>query len=147
MSKQRSRRRRGIDMYPNGYADMQAQSGSHKVAQLCQQISEALSLAFACSADATLRDLSVVSVGPAPDASRLLVTVNGSDDTGQAPSAGLSEDERDYVRERQHDQILDKLQTARGYLRSEVAGAIHRKRTPDLSFRVLVGPTVSKTSG
>lgn len=123
MSRQRSRRRRGIDMLPSIYGDAAgAMAGSRKVAQLCQQASEALSLALACSADAVLRDLSVVSVSPAPDASRLLVTVEAEDGV-------------------EHDRILDKLQVARGYLRSEVAGAIHRKKTPELMFRMFVGPT------
>ena len=100
-------------------------SAAARCPRLCQQACEALSLALACSADSALRDLSVVTVSPAPDASRLLVTIAASESVD-------------------HDHILDKLQVARGYLRSEVAAAIHRKRTPELMFRVLVGPTVSQ---
>ena len=100
--------------------------GSRKVTQLCEQAREALSMALTCSADPALRELSVASVSPAPDASRLLVTIETDVDSAQTAD---------------HDYILDKLQVARGYLRSEVAGAIHRKRTPELMFRVFVGPT------
>lgn len=110
-------------MYPSNYGVGSMQPpGSRKDSQLCHQVSEALSLALTCSADAVLRDLTVVSVSPAPDTSRLLVTIEAGEGV-------------------EHDFVLDKLQVARGYLRSEVAGAIHRKRTPELMFRILVGPT------
>ena len=73
------------------------------------------------SGDPVLRDLLVASVVPAPNSSRLLVTVSpapGADDLDQATVAGH-------------------LERARGWLRSEVAGAINRRKAPDLAFRFI----------
>jgi hypothetical protein len=70
-----------------------------------------------------LRDLGVVSVQPAPDESRLLVTV-GPTLPGPCEPAEVSA----------------RLQKALGKLRSEVAATIHRKKVPELAFRVL-GPS------
>jgi len=78
--------------------------------------------AFAGSADDELRDLSVLSVQPDPDGSRLSVIVI-PDETGP-------------LNESRHRRLMTKLNGARGYFRSEVAMAIHRKRTPDLRFRI-----------
>lgn len=100
-----------------------------KLAQLCEQASEALSYALACSADWVLRDLLIASVTPAPDASRLLVTVYPPHD--EIPSSSPSDNQAE-----RHAALVAKLENARSYLRSEVASAVHRKRTPDLAFRV-----------
>ena len=95
--------------------------GGRKTRQLCGQIAQTLNYAFAsvCNDD-VLRDLGVVAVQPAPDESRLLVTVGpalpGPCDPGQ---------------------VLAHLQKALGKLRSEVAAAIHRKKVPELTFCVL----------
>ncbi len=99
--------------------------GNRKLSQLCQQVFEALTYALMGSADEALRVLAVVSVVPAPDASRLLVTIRPS----EVP-VGMSPDELI----RRADSILERLGRARGYLRSEVAASIHRKRTPELTF-------------
>jgi ribosome-binding factor A len=80
-----------------------------------------LTYALADSVDAVLRDVSIVSVTPAPDASRLLVTVAGP----SSASAGHDDAGAD---------LLARLDSARGYLRSEVAASIHRKRAPELAF-------------
>src|SRR5258708_3006523 len=50
--------------------------GGRKTQQLCAQVAEALNFAFtgACNDD-VLRELGVVTIQPAPDESRLLVTV------------------------------------------------------------------------
>jgi ribosome-binding factor A len=95
-----------------------------KTRQLCGQVAEALaaSLAGACNDD-VLRDLQVVGVEPAPDASRLLVTVRVD-----PPSATVGP-----------VQVLEHLDRANGRLRCEVAAAITRKRAPVLAFRVAVG--------
>jgi ribosome-binding factor A len=95
--------------------------GGRKTQQLCAQVAEALNYAFAgvCKDD-VLRELGVVAVQPAPDESRLLVTV-GPTLPGPCDPA----------------HILTHLQQALGKLRSEVAAAIHRKKVPELAFCVV----------
>lgn len=90
-----------------------------KTLQLCGQAREALVAALACCADEALRDLEVVAVSPA-GGGRLLVTLRPG---GGAPSA-----------------VQEHLARARGLLRSDVAAAVHRRKAPDLVFRVLVPP-------
>ncbi len=92
-----------------------------KLERLCAQVEQAVSLALGGSEDERLRDLTVESVEPAPDGTRLLVSV--------VPAGGASLDEL--------DDLYAALGRARGWLRQQVAAEIHRKRTPDLSFRVL----------
>jgi ribosome-binding factor A len=95
--------------------------GGHKTQQLCAQVAEALNYAFAATCnDDVLRELGIVAVQPAPDESRLLVTV------GPALSGPCD-----------RTQVLTHLQKARGKLRSEVASAIHRKKVPELAFCVV----------
>ena len=109
------------------HSDPFLSSGSravHKASQLCRQAMQALALALADSSDDLLRELTVISVDPAPDASRLLVTV-----TPAASSAGVSPGE-----------ILARLNTASGWLRREVASAITRKRAPELMFTLSLAP-------
>jgi len=91
-----------------------------KVQQLCKEVERTLGYALPACGDTFVRDLIVVSVAPAPDASRLLVTL--------APSSSLDLDVG-AVRER--------LQQARGFLRAEIAAAIQRKRTPELGFQIV----------
>lgn len=80
-----------------------------------------ISLCLADSADPRLCDLVVQSVIPTSDGARLLVVVRATEPVSV-----------DVL-----DQMHDALIGARAWLRSEVAGEIHRKRTPDLAFRVL----------
>lgn len=100
--------------------------GGRKTHQLCAQVAEALNYAFTsvCNDD-VLRELAVVAVQPAPDQSRLLVTV-GPTLPGQCDPA----------------QVLAHVQNGLGKLRSEVAAAIHRKKVPELVFSVIpvIGP-------
>lgn len=105
--------------FDEGDLDDRRKYGDHKTLRLCDQVSKALALALAgeCG-DPILQSLNVESVAPAPDASRLLVTVGLTD-----PTAGLAD-------------ILDRLERAKGLLRSEVARAITRKKAPDLAFRI-----------
>jgi ribosome-binding factor A len=95
---------------------------NRKALQLCAQVAETLRsvLAGECG-DAVLRDLTVESVVPAPTSARLLVTLS------QAPPATAPIEE-----------VLARLHRAHGLLRSQVAAAITRRRTPDLLFRVLL---------
>lgn len=94
----------------------------HKARRLCGQVAETLDGVLAGdSADPGCRDLAVLAVEPAPDASRLLVRVAARD-----PSSGFDPGE-----------ILGRLDRASGWLRSMVAGAITRKKAPVLVFRVV----------
>jgi ribosome-binding factor A len=96
------------------------QNGNHRKAyQLCHQVADTLSLALSGETGDELRDLRVVSVSPAPDASQLLVLV--------APAVeGISLDP---------NTVAAKLAAAAGRLRSEVAAAVTRKRAPKLLFQ------------
>ena len=86
--------------------------------QLCGQVRDALHGILAGMADATLRDLAVVSVEPAPNTGRLLVTVAAPPDADRAAVGGH-------------------VGRAAGLIRAEVAAAIHRRHAPELAFRVV----------
>jgi ribosome-binding factor A len=90
-----------------------------KALQLCRQIEA--TLAYVLGGEPLLADLQVVSVVPAPNSSRLLVTVwaegGGSATTREA--------------------ILERLIQHAGRLRSEIAAAITRRRAPTLTFNVV----------
>jgi ribosome-binding factor A len=91
-----------------------------KALQLCRQAAEALRAALAGCHDEVLSGLAVVGVVPAPHAGRLLATVAAE------PSAA------------EHDaaEVLARLGRATGWLRTEVAAAVHRRKAPELVFRV-----------
>lgn len=93
----------------------------HKQEQLCSQVAETINLSLADSADPRLCDLVVQSVMPTPDGARLLVIVRATEQVSV-----------DALNER-----YDALNSARTWLKAEVAAEIHRKRAPDLTFRVL----------
>jgi ribosome-binding factor A len=89
-----------------------------KARRLCRQVSEALQtgLSGECS-DELLQQVWVRSVDPSVESSRLLVTVSVPDDVNPL-------------------EALTRLEGARGLLRTVVASAIHRKKVPDLTFRL-----------
>jgi ribosome-binding factor A len=91
-----------------------------KALQLCSQVADTLNLVLGGeSADPILQSLQIAEVRPAPDASQLLVLMipaSGSDPA----SAG---------------EVEAALARAVGWLRTEVAAAITRKRAPQLMFR------------
>jgi ribosome-binding factor A len=93
-----------------------------KAMQLCGEVARTLSQVLAWeSGDDHLRELVVVSVIPAPDSSRLLVTV-------EAPRAV----EQAIFKAQAH------LQLSCGRLRAEIAASVRRRRVPELTFRVVV---------
>ncbi len=89
---------------------------NRKALQLCSQVSSALSMAFAESTNNVVRDLQIESVLPAPDSTQLLVTVNCN---------GMMAND-----------VLENLNIVSGWLRSEVAKAICRKRVPQIKYNV-----------
>jgi ribosome-binding factor A len=90
-----------------------------KTLQLCKQTARALSLALGAECgDAVTRDVYVDTVTPAPDASRLLVTV------------------RPVTPDIDPDAVLARLNELRPRLRISVAATICRKRVPELAFCV-----------
>jgi ribosome-binding factor A len=93
---------------------------NRKALQLCDQVARTLTGVLVSCADAVLRDLAVVAVQLAPNSSRLLVTLSF------APGAETVEP----------SQVLQHLQRAHGLLRSAVATGIHRRRVPELVFRL-----------
>jgi ribosome-binding factor A len=98
------------------------QRTDRKTLQLCGQIADTLNYVLSGELDDDLlRNLYVESVRPAPDASRLLVSV--------APL--------DVADANRADQILQKLLIYAPRIRSEVAQSIHRRKTPELSFVVV----------
>lgn len=90
---------------------------NRKALQLCRQVERILAGVLEGE---ILRDLSVHSVVPAPDSSRLLATFvfHGS-------LAVATPD------------VLAALHAAHAKLRGEVARAIHRRKTPELTYQVL----------
>jgi ribosome-binding factor A len=126
MSAGRHRRRRDASADVNGidpsefFEPHQHARVERKVQQLCKEVERTLGYALPACDDATIRDFIIVSVEPAPDASRLLVTL--------APSSALEVDV---------GALIERLQRVRGFLRAEIASAIQRKRTPELAFQVV----------
>ena len=88
---------------------------NRKTLQLCRQVERALSVLLEGE---MLRDLTVQSVVPAPDSSRLLVMF-----VYHGPEAVA--------------EVLAALHGSYAKLRSAVAASIHRRKTPELSFEVL----------
>lgn len=93
---------------------------NRKALQLAKQVERALMLAMAGHPDWVLNDLMVVRVRPAPDTTRLLVSVASSTGAGW-----------------QAADVLARLVGATGELRGEVATAINRKKVPELAFEVV----------
>ena len=90
----------------------------HKDLQVCRQVFDALTYALAELEDPLLDELVLVAVTPAPNASRVQVTL--------APSrAGVDP-----------DAALARLAEIAPDLRMEVAAEITRRRVPELVFRI-----------
>lgn len=95
--------------------------GGHdsKVLRLCGQALRALRLGVADCADPVLQQLFIAAVAPAPDASRLIVTV--------APCPGATCGPAE---------VLSRLSAAQALLRHQVALVVNRKKAPQLVFRI-----------
>jgi ribosome-binding factor A len=89
----------------------------HKDRQVCRQVFDALSYALAELGDPVIARLALMSVDPAPDASRVLVTL--------APTEGVDIDDA-YLR----------VRAVAAELRAEVAVEVNRRRVPELTFRI-----------
>ncbi len=94
-------------------------SASRKARQLCEQVKDALHNALASCADEVLQALSVIAVEPAPHTGRLKVRLTSDWETVHPAEATTH------------------LLRAAGMLRGEVAHAIHRRHTPELTFEVV----------
>jgi ribosome-binding factor A len=94
----------------------QGKATNRKALQLCRQVERALSVIMEGD---ILRDLSVRSVVPGPDSSRLLVTFiyHGEE------AASVD--------------VLAALHASYTRLRGAIAASIHRRKTPELSFLVV----------
>ena len=101
----------------------QRRGAGRKTRQLCAQVAETLQQVLAESANPALQLLQVVEVAPAPDDTQLLVLTAPVVRTADFDLAGAA----------------NALHGATGWLRSQIAGAITRKRAPQLIFRVLPG--------
>ena len=96
-----------------------------KLQQLCRQVQRALMYVLPGDmADPMLREVTVESVRPAPDATRLLVVLTSSRPVSDIP------------------EILRRLEQVCPRLRAEVASAITRKRAPELVFQIAPAPEV-----
>lgn len=95
---------------------------NRKALQLCSQVAETLTLVLAGECDDDLlRDLLVEAVTPFPTSARLLVTLRPTVSAAAATPV----------------EVAGRLEGVRARLRAEVAQAIHRRKAPDLVFRVL----------
>jgi len=92
-----------------------------KSRQLAAQVADQLRLILAGLADPILADTTVVSVQPAPNSGRLMVTVAGPSPTDAADTTT----------------VLTALERATSVIRRDVASAITRRYAPELVFRVV----------
>ena len=97
-----------------------ARHPGRKTLQLCAQVRHAIEFALTGELDDdVLRMLHVARVEPAPDASRMIVTV--------VPL--MDDDDHDPV------QILSHLHARAGAIRAAVAKDINRKKVPELMYK------------
>lgn len=91
----------------------------HKDRQICRQVADAVAWYLADTDDPLLANLLVVQVDPAPSAARVLVTL--------AAAHGAI----DPV------EVMSHLRVVADEVREEVAAEVHRRKAPELSFRVI----------
>lgn len=111
----------GVDPHEDKRRDAEhVNKPNRKTWQLCKQVTQTLQLALGslpCSD--VLVGVSVQSVTPAPDAGRLCVVI------------AVPEPQR-------QEEVATAVRRHRGRLRGEVAAAITRRRTPELTFEFAV---------
>ena len=107
---------------PRDFSKQRHSKLDRKAFQLCKQVMRTLSQVLSELADPDLHNLMVVSVEPTPDVRQLQVIV-------QAPP----DDSSVEARQRAHE----KLNAVRSKLRQEIAGAINRRKTPEIRFAVI----------
>jgi hypothetical protein len=90
----------------------------HKDLQLCRQVFDALTYAFAELDDPLIAELALASVAPAPSSARVMVTLVPTRDDLDLEIA------------------LDRVREHVAELREEVAAEVTRKRVPELVFRI-----------
>lgn len=124
MSSRRDRRRPAAPPFAGRTIDAEAlfrpadAKVERKTRQLCREVERTLVCALGDCSDELVRELVVVGVEPAPDASRLAVRV-------AMPSGGA--DAR---------LVIERLERMRGHLREQIARAVSRKRAPELTFEL-----------
>ena len=108
---------------------MTSNKQDRKALQLCRQVERTVSLVASGELnDDRIRDLQLVSVIPAPHSNHLLVTFQASE---LLPGDELLE--------------LDALLAShRGRIRSAIAADINRKKTPDITLRVVNPPSADR---
>ncbi len=112
----------GIDPRELFKPSRQRDKDHRKARQLCRQVQKTLDLVLSGEIrDESLSGLKIVSITPGADSSRLVVTV-----VADLPAAELD-----------HTDIERRLTGIEGQLRTAIAQAITRKKTPLLTFQVL----------
>lgn len=96
---------------------------NHKQAQLCSQVEQIASLALGSSRDPRLNQLTVHSVRASADGARLTIYVTPGDPDGVESLTSL----------------MEALDSARPWLRRQIAEEIVRKRTPEVRFEIVLG--------
>jgi ribosome-binding factor A len=92
----------------------------HKDLQVCRQVFDVLTYALAELDDPLIDELVIASVMPAPNASRVSVTLVPSRSDLDVDSS----------------EVLARLDEAAAELREEVASELSRRRVPELVFRI-----------
>jgi len=96
-----------------------------KTRQMCREVERVASEVLAAAPDEELAGVFVMAVEPAPDASRLVILVGAPPRADEAATRAA-------------------LERSRGDVRAAIAGALQRKRVPDVRFEVVVAPTVTE---
>lgn len=111
----------GVDPREFFKVDRRRKKDDRKVKQLCRQTAETLAQVLAGETnDDVLRELRVAQVVAAPNASRLLVTLQAECDPARFDI----------------ESIQERLACRAGQLRAAVAAAITRRKTPTLVYHV-----------
>lgn len=111
----------GVDPKEYFKPDRKTDKANRKARQVCRQASQTLDYVLADCDDDRMQNLMIASVTPAPDSSRLMVTV--------ASATGVQPIDRIAIEAALADQVPR--------LRSELARSINRKKVPNLVFQII----------